>query len=73
MRRVEKFLQLHKQLETTLREKFHSHNGPSYYALLDKASDSGEIIIRRNKDFLRSLGDLRNIRAYPVDAQPGYI
>jgi hypothetical protein len=71
MMRAEKFLQLHKELETQLRKRLHIAQSIPYFALLDKMIDAGDIVIRRNKDFLHSLGDLRNILSH-VAYGPGY-
>src|SRR5260370_28800854 len=64
MTRAERFLQLHKELETQLRRRLHLSKTLSYFALLEKIIEDGDITIRRNKDFLQSLGDLRNILSH---------
>jgi hypothetical protein len=64
MTRAEKFLELQKQLETHLRTKLGPSKTLSYYALLDESVHAGNITIRQNKDFLQSLGDLRNILSH---------
>jgi hypothetical protein len=72
MTRAERLVQLHKELETQLRSRLHLPNTVSYYALLDKVIDAGDTTIRRNRDFLRSIGDLRNILSH-VSYETGYI
>jgi hypothetical protein len=72
MTRAERFLQFHKVLETHLRNRLHLPKTLSYYTLLDKIIEAGDTTIRLNKDFLRSLGDLRNILAH-VSYGMGYI
>ena len=61
---VEKFLELQKKLETHLRTKLGLSKTLSYYALLDESVHAGNTTIRQNKDFLQSLGDLRNILSH---------
>ena len=72
MTRAEKLLQLHKELETELRRRLNRPQTLSYYALLDEIIESGDTTARRNKDFLRSIGDLRNILSH-VSYGSGYI
>jgi hypothetical protein len=64
MSRTEIFLQLHKELETELRRRLRLPNTPPYYVLLDMSIESGNKTIRQNEDFLRSLGNLRNILSH---------
>ena len=64
MTRAERFLQLHKELETQLRSRLHLPKTLPYSALLDKITEAGDTTIRRNYDFLRSMGDLRNILSH---------
>jgi hypothetical protein len=64
MIRAERFLQLHKELETQLRSRLHLPKTLSYSALLDQITEAGDTTIRQNYDFLRSMGDLRNILSH---------
>jgi hypothetical protein len=64
MRRAERLLELHKEMETHLRRKLHLSKALPYFVLLDRSIQSGDPTIRRNEDFLRSIGDLRNILSH---------
>lgn len=72
MRSAERFLQLHKELETELRRRLRLPKALSYFVLLDKMMAAGDMTICRNRDFLQSLGDLRNILSH-VSYGQGYI
>lgn len=72
MRPAERFLQLHKELETELRRRLRLSKALSYFVLLDKMIEAGDMTIRRDRNFLQSFGDLRNILSH-VSFGRGYI
>ncbi len=71
MTRAEKFLLLHSELETQLRRKLRVPKNLPYFEVLNIA-EAGDVTIRRNRDFLHSLRDLRNILSHSSYG-PGHI
>jgi hypothetical protein len=64
--RGDKFLELHKAFETHIRQRLRLSKQIPYRELLDKMIEKGDSTIRRNLDFLRVLGDLRNILSHAL-------
>jgi hypothetical protein len=71
MTRAEKFLLLHKELETQLRTKYRLPKDLPYFDVLNKV-EAGDVTIRLNRTFLHSLRELRNILSHASYA-PGHI
>ncbi len=64
MTRSAEFLKLHKKFETHMRERLHLSEYATNRDLLDGMIKAGDSTVRTNVDFLRNLGNLRNILAH---------
>lgn len=68
MRPGDEFIKIFNELEATLRKRINQENYKPFYQLVDLAAGE-DSVVRRNRDILKSFGDLRNAivhdREYP--------